>query len=55
LKVGDCVKIDLGCHIDGYIAVAAHTIVVGETPESVPESVDPELGNVAVAAYNACW
>lgn len=53
MKVGDCVKIDLGCHIDGYIAVAAHTIVVGETPESVPESVDPELGNVAVAAYNA--
>jgi curved DNA binding protein len=53
LKVGDCVKIDLGCHIDGYIAVAAHTIVVGETPESVPESIDPELGNVAVAAYNA--
>jgi methionine aminopeptidase len=23
------VKIDLGCHIDGYIAVAAHTITVG--------------------------
>lgn len=23
------VKIDVGAHIDGYIAVAAHTIVIG--------------------------
>jgi len=28
LNAGDWVKIDLGCHIDGFIAVAAHTIVV---------------------------
>lgn len=53
LKVGDIVKIDLGCHIDGYISVAAHTLVVSESSDSPPESVDPELGNVAVAAYNA--
>jgi len=53
LKVGDTVKIDLGCHIDGYIAVAAHTLVVSESVDSPPESVDGELGNVAVAAYNA--
>jgi curved DNA binding protein len=53
LKVGDIVKIDLGCHIDGYIAVAAHTLVVSESADSPPASVDPELGNVAVAAYNA--
>lgn len=53
LNVGDIVKIDLGCHIDGYISVAAHTIVVSETAESAPESVDSDLGNVAVAAYNA--
>mmetsp|Transcript_17423 Transcript_17423/g.33041 ORF Transcript_17423/g.33041 Transcript_17423/m.33041 type:complete len:403 (-) Transcript_17423:1570-2778(-) len=53
LKVGDIVKIDLGCHIDGYISVAAHTLVVSESADSPPESVDPELGNVAVAAYNA--
>mmetsp|Transcript_27442 Transcript_27442/g.76947 ORF Transcript_27442/g.76947 Transcript_27442/m.76947 type:complete len:397 (-) Transcript_27442:176-1366(-) len=52
LKVGDIVKMDLGCHIDGYIAVAAHTCVVGESPDASPE-VDEELGNVAVAAYNA--
>jgi len=53
LKVGDVVKFDLGCHIDGYISVAAHTLVVSESADSPPETVDSELGNVAVAAYNA--
>jgi curved DNA binding protein len=37
----------LGCHLDGYIAVAAHTVVVSQE-----EPVEAELGNVAVAAYN---
>lgn len=53
LKAGDIVKMDLGCHIDGYIAVAAHTVVVTESPDSPPEGADEEMGNVAVAAYNA--
>jgi curved DNA binding protein len=56
LKAGDIVKLDLGCHIDGYIAVAAHTLIVGDDPATVgpsPESVDPNMGNVAVAAYMA--
>merc|ERR1719215_1168701 len=30
LKKGDITKIDLACHIDGYIAAAAHTIVIGD-------------------------
>ena len=29
LADGDLVKIDLGAHIDGVIAVVAHTLVVG--------------------------
>lgn len=29
LALGDLVKIDLGCHVDGLIAVAAHTVRVG--------------------------
>ncbi|PZC85502.1 proliferation-associated protein 2G4 [Helicoverpa armigera] len=29
LKEGDLAKIDLGAHIDGFIAVVAHTVVVG--------------------------
>lgn len=53
LKVGDIVKIDLGCHIDGYIAVAAHTCIVPESPDQAPPEPDEETGNVAVAAYNA--
>lgn len=52
LAAGDVVKIDLGCHIDGYISVAAHTVVVSDSADAEP-SADDELGNVAVAAYNA--
>ena len=32
LAEGDVVKIDLGCHIDGWIAVGAHTMVVQADP-----------------------
>ena len=28
LEEGDVAKIDLGCHIDGFVAQGAHTIVV---------------------------
>lgn len=31
LADGDMVKIDLGAHIDGFIAVVAHTLIVGES------------------------
>jgi len=30
LKAGDLAKIDLGAHVDGFIAVVAHTVVVDE-------------------------
>lgn len=53
LKEGDIVKLDLGCHIDGYIAVAAHTLVVPAGPDSPAACDDEELGDVAVAAYHA--
>ena len=29
LRDGDIVKIDMGCHIDGYVAFAAHTVICG--------------------------
>uniref|UniRef100_H2N0W2 Proliferation-associated 2G4, a n=1 Tax=Oryzias latipes TaxID=8090 RepID=H2N0W2_ORYLA len=32
LKDGDLVKIDLGVHVDGFIANVAHSFVVGEQP-----------------------
>ncbi|CAF2046857.1 unnamed protein product [Brassica rapa] len=32
LEEGDMVKIDMGCHIDGFIALVAHTHVIQEGP-----------------------
>lgn len=34
LSDGDVVKVDLGAHLDGFIAVAAHTIVVGTSGDN---------------------
>jgi len=31
MKDGDVVKLDLGVHVDGYIAVVAHTVILGDT------------------------
>jgi curved DNA binding protein len=45
LKNGDLVKIDMACHIDGFIASAAHTIVLGE------ERVEDRRADVAQAAW----
>lgn len=47
LKAGDLVKIDLACHIDGFIAAAAHTVLIGDTV------VDDRRADVAHAAWNA--
>jgi len=46
LKAGDVAKIDLACHIDGFIAAAAHTIVVGT------EQVEDRRADVIRAAWN---
>ncbi|XP_059428950.1 ERBB-3 BINDING PROTEIN 1 isoform X1 [Corylus avellana] len=32
LEEGDMIKIDMGCHIDGFIAIVAHTHVLQEGP-----------------------
>jgi len=31
LKEGDVCKVNLGCHVDGYVAQLGHTVVVGQT------------------------
>jgi len=46
LKAEDLVKIELGCHIDGYVANAAHTIVIGGKAEG-------KKADTILAAYNA--
>lgn len=45
LSLRVCVPSDLGCHIDGYIATLAHTLVVGA------ESVTGAKADVIAAAY----
>jgi len=49
---GDIAKVDLGAHIDGYIAVVAHTIVVGFDPEGGTK-VSGRKADVMLAAHNA--
>jgi len=46
LKAGDVAKIDMACHIDGFIAAAAHTVVVGD------EKVEDRRADCIMAAWN---
>jgi curved DNA binding protein len=50
LADGDLAKIDLGCHLDGFVAQAAHTIVVSADPNS---KVSGKKAEVILAANNA--
>lgn len=47
LKDGDIVKVDMACHIDGFIAAAAHTVIVGD------EKVEDRRADVIHAAWTA--
>lgn len=50
LKSGDVVKIDLGAHIDGFIAVAAQTTVIGASADN---KITGRKADVTLAAYYA--
>jgi len=50
LKDDDLVKIDMGAHVDGFIAVVAHTLVVGATQE---KKVKGRKADVITAAHLA--
>ena len=50
LKKGDLVKIALGAHFDGYVAVGAHSFVVGA---SAAAPVDGPAADVMLASYYA--
>lgn len=50
LKKGDLIKIDMGAHIDGYIAVVAHSLIVGATVEN---PITGPGADVIHAAYQA--
>jgi curved DNA binding protein len=47
LKEGDVAKIDMACHIDGFIAAAAHTVVVGD------DKVEDKRADTMMAAWTA--
>ena len=50
------VKIDMGAHIDGYIVLSAHTLIVGmdlSTPEAAQSVQSGRRAAVINAAYTA--
>jgi curved DNA binding protein len=50
IKEGDLVKIELGAHVDGFAAFAAHTIIVQSDAKAV---VTGRKADVILAAYKA--
>ncbi|KAI9277821.1 peptidase M24, structural domain-containing protein [Sporodiniella umbellata] len=48
LKIGDVAKIELGVHVDGYIATAAHTVVVTENQQ---QPATGKAADVVCATY----
>ena len=53
LKDGDIVKIDLGVHIDGFIAVVAHSLIVGLNEKDDAKPIEGPLADAIVAAKHA--
>merc|ERR1719310_2032933 len=53
LEEGDVAKLDLGVHIDGFIALVANTIVIGSPEQEVTGRKADVIHAVAVAAEGA--
>ncbi|KAI6228854.1 hypothetical protein M3Y99_01177500 [Aphelenchoides fujianensis] len=49
LKAGQVVKVDLGAHLDGFVGLAAHTVVVGA--DNKENKVTGKKADVIVAAH----
>jgi curved DNA binding protein len=47
---GDIAKIDMGCHLDGFVAQAAHTVYVSANPA---ERATGKKADAVLAAYHA--
>lgn len=50
LQEGDLAKIDLGCHIDGFVTQAAHTVIVTADPAHITKG---KKADVLLAAHKA--
>jgi curved DNA binding protein len=53
IKDGDLVKIDLGCHIDGFIATQAQTVLVAANFDAPITGKAADLVEAARTAFNA--
>ncbi|KAF6260545.1 peptidase M24, structural domain-containing protein [Scenedesmus sp. NREL 46B-D3] len=53
VKDGDLVKIDLGCHIDGFISTQAQTVLVGTSFDTPITGKAADLLEAARTAFNA--
>jgi len=53
VKEGDLVKVDLGVHVDGFIAVAAHTFEVTSLGASAPAITGKKADVICAAHYAA--
>jgi len=54
LKEGDVVKVDVGVHVDGYIATAAHSFICrAEAASAAPAPTTGPLADVFMAAHIA--
>jgi len=51
VKVGDMIKVDLGCQVDGYVAVSATTVVVAE--QGFAKAISGRQADVLMAAHLA--
>jgi len=47
LEDGDIAKIDLGCHLDGFVAQVAHTVIIGSS------KVSGKKADTVLAAHHA--
>ena len=53
LKAGDLVKIDMGAHVDGFIAVVAHTVVVPGATGEKDKIATGRMADAILAAHYA--
>lgn len=53
LSAGDTVTVQLGVHIDGFIAIAAHTMAVRDSKDEPFATLKGRAGDAAIAAYTA--
>jgi curved DNA binding protein len=53
IKDGDLVKVDLGCHIDGYTAQAAHTFLVQQDATAPVTGRAADVVQAAATCYEA--